>query len=104
MIQASFQAQYGIRLSRELKGMKWSEFRALLVGIGPETPLGRIVSIRSETDKDILKNYTPSQKRIHSEWQKRLAKNKTALETERFLDAMKNALIDFAGGAEKLKK
>ena len=46
LIISSFQSQYGIRLSRELpEGMKWEEFRDLLVGIAPDTALGRIVSV-----------------------------------------------------------
>lgn len=70
----------------------------MLSGISPETPLGRIVSIRSETDRDILKRFNPEQRRIHSEWQNRLAKNKSQMDTERFLEEMKNAFIAMAGG------
>ena len=98
LIQASFQSQYGIRLSRDLKEMKWKEFRALMIGLAPETPLGRMISIRSETDKDVLKNFTSAQKRINSEWQKRIAKNKKETDTKMFLDVMKNAFIAMAGG------
>ena len=78
--------------------MSWEEFKQMLSGISPETPLGRIVSIRSETDRDILKRYNPKQRRIHSEWQNRLAKNKSPMDTERFLEEMKNAFIAMAGG------
>ena len=61
LVVSSFQSQYGIRLSRELPaGMKWEEFRDLLVGIGPDTALGRIVSIRAEDRKEILENFTPA--------------------------------------------
>lgn len=48
--------------------MSWSEFCSLLAGIMPKTPLGQIVSIRSEEDKDILKNFTKEQRRIRDEW------------------------------------
>lgn len=65
---ASFQAQYGIRLSKQLDTMKWDEFRALLIGIGPETPLGRVVSVRAEEDEDVLKYFTVEQNRIRNEW------------------------------------
>ena len=58
MIVASFQSQYGIRLSEQLHTMKWDEFHDLLVGIGPDTPLGRMVSIRAEDDKDVLKHFS----------------------------------------------
>ena len=70
LVVSSFQSQYGIRLSRELPaGMKWEEFRDLLVGIGPDTALGRIVSIRAEDRKEILENFTPEQHRVRNAWQ-----------------------------------
>ncbi len=52
--------------------MSWSEFSALLKGIMPETPLGQIVSIRSEEDKDMLKNFTKEQHKIRNEWRNRV--------------------------------
>lgn len=48
--------------------MPWSEFANLLQGILPETPLGQIVSIRSEENKEILKYFTPDQHRIRNDW------------------------------------
>ena len=79
--------------------MKWDEFRALLEGVGPETPLGRIVSIRSEMDEEILKHFTADQKRIRSEWLHKTALEKKPEDTEKFLDMMKNTHIEMAGGA-----
>lgn len=51
--------------------MSWAEFCTLLAGIMPKTPLGQIISIRSEENKDILKNFTPDQHRIRDEWRSR---------------------------------
>ena len=51
--------------------MSWNEFCTLLSGIMPKTPLGQIISIRSEEDKDILKNFTQEQHRIRNEWRMR---------------------------------
>ena len=51
--------------------MSWNEFCTLLIGIMPKTPLGQIVSIRAEEDKDILKNFTDDQHRIRNEWRNR---------------------------------
>lgn len=51
--------------------MSWSEFSALLKGIMPETPLGQVVSIRSEEDKDMLKNFTKEQHKIRNDWRNR---------------------------------
>lgn len=52
--------------------MSWSEFCTLLTGIMPETPLGQIVSIRSEEDKDMLKNFTKEQHKIRNDWRNRV--------------------------------
>lgn len=46
----------------------------LLAGIMPETPLGKIVSIRAEENKDILKDFTPEQRKIRSDWRNNQAK------------------------------
>lgn len=100
LIVASFQTQYGLRLSREIHDMPWTEFCQLLSGIMPDTPLGKIVSIRTEDDKEILKHFTPDQKRIRAEWMGKQAKNKTLDETMEFVGQMKQALIAMAGGGK----
>lgn len=51
--------------------MTWSEFVTLLTGIMPETPLGQIVNIRCEENRDILKDFTPSQHKIRNDWRSR---------------------------------
>jgi hypothetical protein len=56
--------------------MPWSEFSTLVSGLMPDTPLGQIVSIRAEKDQKTIKNFTPEQKRIHNDWQKRQAEAK----------------------------
>ena len=70
LIEASFAQQYGIRLRRE-DDMSWDEFTTLLAGINGDTPLGRIVSIRSETDTETIKRFSPSEKKIRNEWRSR---------------------------------
>lgn len=69
MIESSFAMQYGIRLRYD--DMSWSEFYTLLTGIMPKTPLGQIVGIRSEEDKDMLKNFTLEQHKIRNDWRNR---------------------------------
>lgn len=51
--------------------MSWNEFCTLLKGIMPKTPLGQIVSIRSEEDKEMLKHFSKDQHRIRNEWRNR---------------------------------
>lgn len=87
-----------------MKTMKWDEFSALLSGIGPDTPLGRAVSIRAETDKDVLKEFTPEMKQIRNEWMTRRANQKSLEERDRFVESMKQAFIAMAGGEKQLKK
>nr|DAE50814.1 MAG TPA: hypothetical protein [Caudoviricetes sp.] len=80
--------------------MKWSEFRDLLVGLGPDTALGRIVSIRSEEDKEVLKHFTKEQKRIRNEWRARRAKQMKPEDMNDILEGFKKAFISMAGGAK----
>lgn len=78
--------------------MSWQEFRQLLSGISPDTALGRVVAIRAEENKDVLKNFTPEMHRIRNAWLSRRAKHRTAEQTEHFLEQMKQAFISMAGG------
>jgi len=67
LIEASFAMQYGIRLSYE-PDITISEYYRLLVGIMPDTPLGRIVQIRMEKDPDTLKKFGEYEKGVRNEW------------------------------------
>lgn len=76
LIVSSFLSQYGIRIqTREFETVTWDEFRSLLAGISPDTALGRVVAIRSETDKQVIKHFTKDQRRIYDDWRKRKAEN-----------------------------
>lgn len=85
-------------MSRDLQTMKWDEFRDLLSGIGPETPLGRVVSIRAEEDEDVLKHFTKEQHRIRNKWRSRRAAEITPDQMEKVLEDIKQAFISLAGG------
>ena len=74
LIVASFLTQYGLRIrTKEFETVSWDEFKALLAGLAPETPLGRIVAIRSEDDKNVIKHFSSEQRRIYDEWNQRRA-------------------------------
>lgn len=98
LIISSFQSQYGIRLSKELGSMKWDEFRDLLTGIAPDTALGRIVAIRAEEDKEVLKRFSSEQNRIRSEWRSRRAKKAEPEKMEDILEQLRQGFISMAGG------
>ena len=76
--------------------MKWSEFKDYLVGISPDTPLGRVVAIRAEDNPEVLKNFTREQKRIRSEWYNKRAKMVTHETMDSYLDYMKKLFIGMA--------
>lgn len=98
---SSLAEQYGIRVySEDFRKMQWHEFKALLCGIAPDTALGRIVSIRMEDDKEVLKEFTKEQHRIRNEWRCKVAKQKNEKDVNEFLETMKQAFIDIAGGVK----
>lgn len=68
--------------------MKWKEFRSLLIGIDPNTPLGRVVQIRAETDPEVIRAFTPGQKKIHDDWERRSARECDPGDLEKFLGQM----------------
>ncbi|MEK4239062.1 Gp15 family bacteriophage protein [Paenibacillus sp. FSL H7-0714] len=75
LIESSIAKQYGIRI-RQHGDMPWTEFCTLVAGLMPDTPLGSIVTIRSEKDLKVIKGFTADQRRIHNEWRKRQAGRK----------------------------
>jgi hypothetical protein len=77
--------------------MSWDEFCTLLAGIMPKTPLGQVVSIRSEEDKDILKNFTPEQNKIRDEWRKRQIDSMTNREKEEQMKQVEKILAQMIG-------
>ena len=77
--------------------MKWDEFADLLSGLGPDTALGRIVSIRAEDNDEILKHFTPEQRRIRNEWRKKQARAVSLEDRDAFLEEMKKAFLAMAG-------
>ena len=70
--------------------MTWDEFSSLLCGLGADSPLVRIVRIRSEKDRNVLKHFTKEQHKIRNDWirRKRSSENaslKTIEERDAFL-------------------
>ena len=76
LIEASIAQQYGIRLRSVINTISWSEVKMLISGLLGNTPLGKVIEIRSENNKDMLKNFTPEMHKIRNDWRNRLAKNK----------------------------
>lgn len=76
LIESSVAQQYGIRLRNEINTISWSEVKMLISGLLSDTPLGRIIQIRSENNKEALKNFTPEMHKIRNDWRNRQAKER----------------------------
>lgn len=99
LIVSSFLTQYGLRIrTKEFESVTWDEFRSLLAGISPDTPLGRIVAIRSETDKDVIKHFTRDQKRIYDEWRNRKAAAMTPESYDQAMVNLERMMAQLCGG------
>lgn len=74
----------------------------LLKGIMEDTPLGRVVEIRSTTDRERLKNMTVQEKKIRSDWAKFKREHKKSYtapnEVRLSADQFKNILFGMAKG------
>ena len=82
--------------SEDFKKMKWDEFCSLLSGLSADSPLGRIVQIRSENDPNMLKHFTKHQRKIRSDWRNRTAKQVTAKNRDEMLEQLKQMFISMA--------
>ena len=76
LIEASISQQYGIRLRSEIETISWSEVKMLISGLLADTPLGKVIQIRSENNKEQLKSFTPEMHKIRNDWRNRMAKDR----------------------------
>lgn len=106
LIEASLAQQYGLRVRKEIKILTWGELSSYIEGINSDTPLGQIISIRSESNKEKLKNFTPEQHRIRNEYRSKMIRKAPKISDEEFkkqLEGMKQAFIAMAGSTVKKK-
>ena len=55
LIASSLKTQYGYSIRKEINDMNWAELSSDISGLMADTPLGNIVQIRSEDDKEEYK-------------------------------------------------
>lgn len=98
LIVSSFLSQYGIRLrTKEFETVSWDEFKALVAGLAPETALGRVVAIRSETDQDVIKHFTADQRRIYDDWRSRRLTEMDQKSFEKEMDKLEKMFAAMCG-------
>lgn len=73
LIEQSIAKQYGV-LPSEQEYLHYSDWAKMVSGLMEDTPLGRVVSIRCEQDRDIIKNMSPAQLALRREWEEFRAK------------------------------
>ena len=93
-------SEYGVRIySDDFKSMTWDEFAALLGGLSADSPLVRMVRIRSETDRNVLRHFTKAQHKIRNDWIRRSRGSRVSAKTAEERDALLKELVEiFKGG------
>ena len=67
LIEQSIAKQYGVLPSQQ-EELSYSDWYKMVGGLMEDTPLGQVVGVRSEKDKERLKHFSPAQRRIRAEW------------------------------------
>ncbi len=67
LIIQSISKQYHI-LPSEQEELHYSDWISLVAGLMHDTPLGQVVRIRSEKDKNMLKSFGAYENKLRSEW------------------------------------
>jgi len=76
--------------------MSWDEFTDLLSGLNENTPLVNVARIRTETDPEVLKEYTPGMRKMRTDWQTKRAKRRSKKDTESFLKMIQGVFANMA--------
>lgn len=80
--------------------MKWNEFASLLSGLSPDSPLGRLVQIRTETDREVIKKFTPHQRKIYNEWRTKRLENSSPQANENAIEQWRQVFVSMALGGD----
>lgn len=88
LIEQSIAKQYGVLPSAQGE-LAWAEWSKLVSGLMDDTPLGRVVAVRGETDREVIKHFSPWQRRLRAEWAARRAKAMTRQDRESNQQAMR---------------
>ena len=67
LIEQSIAKQYGVLPSRQGE-LKYSDWAKMVSGLMDDTPLGRVVQLRTEQDKAVLKRLTKEERQMRAEW------------------------------------
>lgn len=102
LIEQSIATQYGILPSQQ-GNLPYSEWSKLVSGLMDDTPLGRVVAVRTETDQKAISQFSPWQRQIRADWNAFKAQRISQQSTEDMDQQMKQLeqMIASAFGGEK---
>ena len=100
LIASSLKTQYGYSIRKEIETMSWAELSSDISGLMGDAPLGNIVQIRSEDDRERLKNFTQDQKNIRWKYRMKMAKNVDQEEFKRTIADLQKAFKEMAGDSK----
>ena len=101
LIASSLKTQYGYSIRKEINTMSWAELCSDISGLMGETPLGNIVQIRSEDDKERLKHFTQEQKNIRWKYRNKMAQNMDKEELKKVITDLQKMFKEMAGDNKK---
>lgn len=97
LIASSLKTQYGYSIRKEIDNMSWAELCSDISGLMGDTPLGNIVQIRSEDDRERLKSFTQDQKDIRWKYRMKMAQNMNKDEFKKVITDLQKAFKEMAG-------
>ena len=100
LIASSLKTQYGYSIRKEIETMSWAELSSDISGLMGDTPLGNIVQIRIEDDRERLKNFTQDQKNIRWKYRMKMAQNVNQEEFKKVITDLQKAFKEMAGDSK----
>jgi len=97
LIEQSIAKQYGI-LPGAQGELPYPEWAKLVSGLMDDTPLGRVVAVRAETDRKAIAKMNPWQRRIRSQWRSFLARRASPGTQKQELAALQRSFAAAFGG------
>ena len=99
LIEQSIAKQYGV-LPSEQGALKYSDWAKMVSGLMDDTPLGRVVAVRSEKDREMIRHMNKWQKQIRADWTAfRAASNRPQVKKQ--MAALEKMLASMFEGGKK---
>ncbi len=91
-------------LPSEQGALKYSDWTKMVSGLMDDTPLGRVVAVRSEKDQEMIRRMNKWQKQIRADWTAFRTSNRPQVdevEAKKQMAALEKMLASMFGGGKK---